>query len=375
MSQDFVRSLPTHERTLRSGGLYSLHIDPWLFGLVMLVVGCGLIVLYSAVDQSQVLFQAQLLRLGVSLAALIIAAQLPPQFYVRWAPYIYVAGVVLLVLVLVMGVTVKGSRRWLDVAGITRFQPSEFMKIAVPMAVAWYFHERPLPPSFKDVCVALGIVAVPAGLIIAQPDLGTGILVAGAGLAVVVLAGLPWRWVAYAFIALAAAAPGLWYTLQEYQRMRILTLFDPESDPLGAGWNIIQSTTAIGSGGLTGKGLLQGTQSHLDFLPEARTDFIIAVIGEELGLLGVLILLTLYLLIIARGLYLAASAESTFGRLLSGALILTFFVYLFVNIAMVSGLLPVVGVPLPLVSYGGTSALTIMAGFGIIMAIRTHKAW
>ena len=375
MSRDFIRSLPGHERSVHSSWLHSIHIDPILLGILLCLIAYGLMVLYSAVDQSAALFQAQVLRIGLALLALVIAAQLPPQFYARWAPYIYILGVLLLVLVLLFGVTVKGSRRWLDISGLLRFQPSEIMKIAVPMAVAWYFHDKPLPPSFKDVCVALVIVAIPAACIIAQPDLGTGILVGAAGMAVVVLAGLPWRWMVYAFISLAVAAPGLWYSLKEYQQQRILTLFDPESDPLGAGWNIIQSTTAIGSGGIAGKGLLQGTQSHLDFLPEARTDFIIAVVGEELGLTGVIVLLVLYAAVIARGLYLAARAESTFGRLLSGALVLTFFVYLFVNIAMVSGLLPVVGVPLPLVSYGGTSALTLMAGFGIIMAIRTHKAW
>ena len=343
-----------------------------LLGLVVLY---GLVILFSAVDQSESLFRAQFFRLGLAFVGLLIAAQLPPRLYVRWAPFVYAFGVFLLVLVLAVGVTVKGSQRWLDIPGVTRFQPSELMKIAVPLVVAWYFHERPLPPSFKDVCVVLAIVAIPAGLIIPQPDLGTGILVAVAGMAVVVLAGLPWRWMAYAALSFAAAAPALWYTLTDYQRSRILTLYDPESDPLGAGWNIIQSTTAIGSGGIWGKGLLQGTQSHLDFLPEAQTDFIIAVIAEELGLVGVLVLLLLYFLIIARGLFLAINAESTFGRLLSGALILTFFVYVFVNIAMVSGLLPVVGVPLPLVSYGGTSAITLMVGFGIIMAIRAHKAW
>ncbi len=375
MARDFIRRLPEHERDVGGRWLRSIHIDPLMLLLLLMVVGYGLVVLYSAVGQSQALVQAQLMRLALAFAVLAVAAQLPPQIYVRWAPFVYVFGVVLLVLVLLFGVIVKGSQRWLDIPGLIRFQPSELMKIAAPMAVAWYFHDRPLPPSLKDMCVALAIVAIPAGLIIAQPDLGTGILVAGAGLAVVVFAGLPWRWMFYAVAALAAAAPGLWYTLQDYQRQRILTLFDPERDPLGAGWNIMQSTTAIGSGGTFGKGLLAGTQSHLDFLPEAQTDFIIAVVGEELGLMGVLILLTLYLLVIVRGLYMAASAESTFGRLLSGALILTFFVYVFVNIAMVSGLLPVVGVPLPLVSYGGTSAITLMASFGILMAIRTHKAW
>ena len=360
---------------MRANWLHRVHIDPLMLLLLMMVVGYGLVILFSAVGQNQSLFQAQLLRMSLAFVALVVAAQLPPQFYVRWAPFVYVLGVFLLVLVLLVGVKVKGSQRWLDIPGLIRFQPSELMKIAAPMAVAWYFHDRPLPPSFKDVCAALAIVAVPAGCIIAQPDLGTGILVAGAGFAVVVFAGLSWRWMLYALLAVAAAAPGLWYTLQDYQRLRIVTLFDPESDPLGAGWNIIQSTTAIGSGGVLGKGLLQGTQSRLDFLPEARTDFIIAVVGEELGLLGIVLLLSLYLLVILRGLYMAASAESTFGRLLSGAIILTFFVYVFVNMAMVSGLLPVVGVPLPLVSYGGTSAITLMASFGILMAIRTHKAW
>ena len=375
MARDFVRSLPEHERSVSASWLKSVHIDPILLFLIIAVVVYGLVVLFSAVDQSETLFRAQLTRLALAFVALVFAAQLPPRLYIRWAPFIYLLGVGLLVLVLVGGVTVKGSQRWLEIPGVTRFQPSELMKIAVPLAVAWYFHDKPLPPTLLDVAVALAIVAIPSGLIIMQPDLGTGILVAGAGVAVIVLAGLRWRLIIGAFLAFAAAAPFLWFSLQAYQRQRILTLFDPESDPLGAGWNIIQSTTAIGSGGFWGKGLFEGTQSRLDFLPEARTDFIIAVIGEELGFVGIITLLLLYVLVIGRGLFLAVSAESTFGRLLSGALIFTFFVYVFVNIAMVSGLLPVVGVPLPLVSYGGTSAITLMAGFGIVMAIRTHKAW
>ena len=293
MANDFIRSLPDHQRATAATFLQRIHIDPLLLLLLLLIVAFGLTILYSAVGRSQALFEAQVIRLALALVALVVAAQLPPRLYIRWAPFFYIGGVVLLAAVLQFGVTVKGSQRWLDIPGVMRFQPSELMKIAVPLAVAWYFHARALPPSFKDLCVALGIVLVPAGLIVMQPDLGTGILVAGAGLSVVVLAGLPWRWVLYAGAALAAAAPGLWYTLQDYQRQRILTLFDPESDPLGAGWNIIQSTTAIGSGGIWGKGLFQGTQSHLDFLPEARTDFIIAVIGEELGLVGILVLLTL----------------------------------------------------------------------------------
>lgn len=375
MSQDYIRSLPEHEREAGTFGLRRLHIDPVMFILIVLVAIYGLFILYSAVGQSDELFTAQLKRILFAFVVMIGAAQLPPQLYMRWAPFIYVAGVILLLAVLWMGVTVNGSQRWLDIPGLIRFQPSELMKIAVPMAVAWYFHSRPLPPSFKDVAVAVAIVAIPAACIMNQPDLGTGILVISAGLAVVFFAGLSWRWMLATVAVLAAAAPGIWLLLKDYQRQRIQTLFDPETDPLGAGWNIMQSTTAIGSGGLFGKGWLQGTQSQLDFLPEARTDFIIAVVAEELGFVGVTVLLILYLLLIARGLFLAAAAESTFGRLLSGALMLTFFVYFFVNIAMVSGLLPVVGVPLPLVSYGGTSVLTLMAGFGILMAVRSHKAW
>ena len=368
-SQDFVRTLPGGSAGSTRSQLARMHLDPLLLLTLLVIVGYGLIILYSAVNQDQGIFNNQLIRMGLAFLALLIAAQFDPGFYLRWTPLIYLIGVVLLILVLLVGVRVKGSQRWLEIPGVIRFQPSELMKIAVPMMVAWYFHDRPLPPRLKDVLMALCIVAIPAGCIMLQPDLGTGILVAGAGLAVVVLAGLYWRWIGLAFLALAGAAPGLWYMLQDYQRQRILTLFDPESDPLGAGWNIIQSTTAIGSGGLQGKGLFQGTQSHLEFLPESQTDFIIAVVGEELGLLGILALLFLYVIVIARGLVLAARSTNTFGRLLAGALTLTFFVYVFVNIAMVSGLLPVVGVPLPLVSYGGTSAITLLASFGVIMAL------
>lgn len=372
---DFVRTLPGGRSVSARDQLLRIHLDPLLLLTLIAIVGFGLVVLYSAVNQDAAIFANQLVRIGLAFLVMFVAAQLDPGIYLRWSPFVYVGGVVLLVLVLLIGVKVKGSQRWLEIPGVIRFQPSELMKIAVPMMVAWYFHDRPLPPSFKDVLVALAIVALPAGCIILQPDLGTGILVAGAGFAVVVLAGLYWRWIGFALLALAAAAPGLWYTLQDYQRQRILTLFDPESDPLGAGWNIIQSTTAIGSGGVQGKGLFQGTQSHLEFLPESQTDFIIAVVGEELGLVGVLVLLGLYVVAIARGLVLASRAGNTYGRLLAGALTLTFFVYVFVNIAMVCGLLPVVGVPLPLVSYGGTSAITLLVSFGIIMSIRTHRGW
>lgn len=366
---DFVRTLPGGRTLSARDQLRRIHLDPLLLLLLAAVIGCGLVVLYSAVNQDTAVFANQLIRIGLALVVMVVAAQLKPGFYLRWAPLAYLLGVVLLILVLLFGVTVKGSQRWLEIPGVFRFQPSEVMKIAVPMMVAWYFHDRPLPPRLGDLAVALAIIAIPAGLIVVQPDLGTGILVAGAGFAVVVLAGLHWRWIGFALLVLAAAAPGLWYTLQDYQRQRILTLFDPQSDPLGAGWNIIQSTTAIGSGGLQGKGLFQGTQSHLEFLPESQTDFIIAVVGEEFGFLGMTTLLALYVLIIARGLVLSARATNPFGRLFAGALTLTFFVYVFVNIGMVSGLLPVVGVPLPLVSYGGTSAITLLASFGMIMAL------
>lgn len=377
-TSDFQRSLSPYDAasSTASRWYFRLHIDPLLVLLITVVVVFGLVVLRSAVDGNEALFVAQVQRLGLAYVALIVAAQIPPQLYLRFAPVFYLVGLTFLILVLFAGVTVKGSQRWLEVPGLLRFQPSELMKLAVPMAIAWYLQRRALPPSLKHTGICLLLVALPALLIGRQPDLGTSILVFGAGFAVLLLAGLSWRWVIGALMAMAAAAPLIWrFVLEGYQRQRILTLFDPQSDPLGAGWNIIQSTTAIGSGGLFGKGLLEGSQSYLDFLPEARTDFIVAVIGEELGFSGVVFLLTMYLLIIARGLWLAAQAGSTFGRLLAGAFVLTFFVYLFVNVAMVSGLLPVVGVPLPLVSYGGTSAITLMAGFGVIMSVRTHKAW
>lgn len=368
-SHDFVRQLPSAGTVSGRSQLQRVHLDPLLLLTLLVLIGFGLVVLYSAVNRDSVIFTNQLIRMGLAIVVMLIAAQLDPGFYLRWAPFIYVSGVILLLLVLLMGIKVKGSQRWLEIPGLVRFQPSELMKIAVPMMVAWYFHDRPLPPKLKDVVVALAIIGLPAAFIVLQPDLGTSILVAGAGLAVIVLAGLYWRYIGFALLLLAGAAPGLWYTLQDYQRQRILTLFDPQSDPLGAGWNIIQSTTAIGSGGLRGKGLFEGTQSHLEFLPESQTDFIIAVVGEELGLMGILTLLFLYVVVIARGLVLSARSTNTFGRLLAGALTLTFFVYVFVNIAMVCGLLPVVGVPLPLVSYGGTSAITLMASFGLVMAL------
>ena len=355
--------------------LQDLHLDPLLLFALLAVLAFGLIVLYSAAHGDTDVLGNQLVRIGIAGGVMLIAAQLQPHFYRRWAWVIYGVGLALLVVVLFLGDTAKGAQRWLDLPGLPRFQPSELMKLAVPLAIASYFHERPLPPNWLELGVAFALFAVPAGLIAMQPDLGTGIMVAGGGLAVVLLSGIRWRLVAGLATLAAMAAPVLWFVMRDYQKARVLTLLDPESDPLGAGWNIIQSKIALGSGGFSGKGLTQGTQAQLEFLPESRTDFIIAVIGEELGLLGAALLLGLYFVVIARALLMAARAPDTFGRLAAGSLTLVFFAYVFVNIAMVSGMLPVVGVPLPLVSYGGTSAITLLAGFGIVMSIHTHRRW
>ena len=374
-TQDFVRNFGPTGNGVVPGVQRRFSFDAILCGALVALVVYGLFVLHSAVERDLDLLLGQLARLGLGLALMLAAAQLRPTFYLRTAPALYALGVVLLGAVLLVGVEVNGSRRWLEIPGLMRFQPSEFMKIAVPLMVAWHFHNRALPPDFKDLLIAGGLIAVPAAGIVVQPDLGTSVLVVAGGLSALLLAGLSWRWILCGFAALAAAAPILWQQLQDYQRRRILTLFDPEQDPLGAGWNIIQSTTALGSGGLFGKGLHNGTQSQLNFLPESQTDFIMAVIGEELGFAGVTALLLLYMLIVARGLVIAQQSAQPFGRLIAGSLSLVFFVYFFVNIAMVAGLLPVVGVPLPLVSYGGTSAITLLLGFGIIMSVRNHKSW
>ena len=370
---DFRRTLSREDGfDRRQRWLRRLHLDLPLLALVLLTAAYGLVVLYSALDRDGVAFQGQLSRLAVAFIVMLIAAQLDLAMLQRWAPLLYGLGMVMLVLVLLVGVEAKGAQRWLGVPGLPRFQPSELMKLAVPLMVASFLADRPLPPTAKTVASVLALIAAPALLIGLQPDLGTAILVAAAGFAVLLLSGLFWRWVLLAGLLGLAALPGLWMVMRDYQRQRVLTLLDPESDPLGAGWNIIQSKIAIGSGGLFGKGLFEGTQSHLNFLPESHTDFIIAVLAEELGFLGVLGLLTLYFLLLTRGLYIATQGRDTFARLLAGGLTLTFFTYLFVNVAMVSGLLPVVGVPLPLVSYGGTSALTLLAGFGVLMAVATQ---
>ena len=351
--------------------LRRLHIDGPLLGGILLICALGLVVLYSAVGEDMRLWLNQLVRLGVALVGMFIIAQLPPDFLRRWTPWGYLAGLVLLVLVLTTGEVGQGARRWLNL-GI-RFQPSEIMKLAVPMMAAWYLHDRRLPPRAGQLLLLAVMIVVPTLLIARQPDLGTALLIAASGLIVIVLAGLSIR----LMIALAVlSVPGalvLWNFMQEYQKQRVLTLLDPDSDPLGAGYNIIQSKIAIGSGGLFGKGWTNGSQAQLEYLPERDTDFIFAVMGEELGLLGVLALICLYIFVISRGLYIAIQAPDTYSRLLAGSISLTFFVYVFVNTAMVTGLLPVVGIPLPLVSFGGTSMVTLMAGFGILMSIQAHR--
>ncbi len=351
---------------------HRLHLDlPLIFALLILS-GYGLLVLFSAIDQDPGRLEAQLLRLGLAFGVMIAVAQVPPRIWWRLAVPLYVAGVLMLVAVLAVGEIGKGAQRWLDL-GLLRFQPSELLKLAVPLMLAWFLALRPLPPGGWRTLGAGVLTALPAVLIARQPDLGTALLVGSAGALVLFLAGLSWRIVGLLIAMAAALAPLLWSQMLDYQKNRVLTLFDPESDPLGTGYHIIQSKIAIGSGGLYGKGWGQGTQSHLEFLPERTTDFIFAVLGEEMGFFGILGLLGIYLFIILRGLYIASRVRDSFGRLLAGGLTLVFFVYLFVNTGMVAGLLPVVGVPLPLVSHGGTAMVTIMAGFGLIMSVYTHK--
>ncbi len=349
-----------------------LYIDwPLFLGLVVLA-GMGLLILYSASGKSSTLLTQQIIRLGIAFAALMVAAHVSPFYLQRLSPWLYAFGLVLLIAVLAFGVTAKGGQRWLDV-GLFRFQPAELMKLAVPMMVASYLAERPLPPSWKAVLSSAVMVLLPTALIVKQPDLGTALLVAASGGVVLFLAGLSWRLMAVLAALLGASAPLFWSMLHDYQRQRILTFLNPERDPLGAGYHIIQSKIAIGSGGLYGKGWLQGTQSHLDFLPERSTDFIFAVLGEEFGLTGAAVLLALYLFIILRGFYIASTAQDTFSRLLAGGLTFTLFVYAFVNIGMVCGILPVVGLPLPFISYGGTSLVTLMVALGMLMSLHTHR--
>lgn len=348
-------------------------LDLVLIVSLILLISLGSITLFSATGENPRMMNNHTIHLILATIVMLIATQIPSETLNRWSFWIYLFGVIVLVLVLVQGSMGKGAQRWIEFGGL-RFQPSEIMKLAVPMMVASYFSNKDLPPSFKHIFVAMLLVLIPMMLIVKQPDLGTALLVGSAGFFVIYFAGLPWKWLAATAVAAMIAAPLVFYFgMHEYQRQRVLTLFNPGEDRLGSGYHIIQSTIAIGSGGVYGKGWLNGDQSRLDFLPERHTDFIFAVFGEEFGLLGNMILFALYIFIIWRGLYLATKGQDTYARLLGGSLSLTFFIYLLVNTGMVSGLLPVVGVPLPLISYGGTSLVTLMAAFGLLMGMRHRK--
>lgn len=351
---------------------HSLCIDgPLLYALIILAT-LGLIILYSAANQNMTLVKAQSIRLIIAFAAFFLFAMISPNQYKRAAPFLYVIGITLLLVVLIIGHIGKGAQRWLDL-GIIRFQPSEILKLALPMMLARYLHDQALPPKRFSIFIASCIILVPMILTAKQPDLGTALLIGSAGFCVLLLAGIPWQLIAGLTVLSIVCAPVFWYFLHDYQRNRVLTFLRPERDPLGSGYHIIQSKIAIGSGGIFGKGWLYGTQAHLAFLPEHSTDFIFAVVGEEFGLTGCFILIMIYVFIAGRCLYISTQAQDTFTRLLAGSLSLMFFISVFVNIGMVSGILPVVGIPLPLVSYGGTSIVTLMASFGVIMSIHANR--
>lgn len=374
-SQDFIRqSTGFHRPPSRAQTIWRIiHTDPPLLVGIILLCCFGLFVLYSASDGDVAVVQRQAIIMFAGLVLMFIVSQFSPHFFRRWAPSLYSVGLALLGLVLIIGVEENGARSWLDLPGLPSFQPSETLKIVVPLLMAWYLASRPLPPRFKHFFWSAAMILIPAALIIIQNDTGTAIMVAMSGIFVVLLAGIRWSVVFTGFFALLLASPA-WYLFlaQEHQKNRILTFFNPYRDPTGAGYNIIQSQIAIGSGGVYGKGYGEGAQSHLDFIPESNTDFILAVLAEEFGLLGVLFLICLYLFVLVRGFYIAYSAKDMFSRLLAGSITLTFFFYVFVNMAMVSGLLPVIGLPLPLISRGGTAILTLFIGFGLLMSIQTH---
>ncbi|WP_088331935.1 rod shape-determining protein RodA [Lacimicrobium sp. SS2-24] len=352
---------------------HRLHIDLPLFLALLVLMGTGLVVIYSAGGKDMDLIIRQGIRLGVAISVMLVLAQIPPLAYRRLSIHFYVVGVLMLIAVLLIGTVGKGAQRWLDL-GFMRFQPSEIMKLAVPMMVAWYISRFNLPPRIVNIVVGFLLMAIPTLLVAKQPDLGTSLLLASAGLFVLFLAGTSWKIIGTLAALASAFAPIMWmFLMQDYQKQRVLTFLNPESDPLGSGYHIIQSKIAIGSGGIQGKGWLQGTQSQLEFLPERHTDFIFSVFSEEFGFTGIVLLLILYGFIVVRGMIIAMRAQEAYSKLLAGSITLTFFIYVFVNMGMVSGLLPVVGVPLPLISYGGTSMVTLLAGFGILMGIGTQK--
>ena len=341
--------------------------------MILISITCllGIFILYSASNESLDVLNRQIFRIFIAFTAMMLVSQIPTEVLRKLSPWGYIGGIILLSMVLWLGEFGQGAQRWLNL-GI-RFQPSEIMKLSVPMMIAWYLHEKRLPPTGKELIVIMVLVIIPGLLIARQPDLGTSLLVIAAGLMVVFLSGIPFRYIFSLIILCIPSSLLLWKFMKDYQRQRVLTLINPDTDPLGAGYNIIQSKIAMGSGGIFGKGWTNGSQVQLEFLTEKNTDFIFAVVGEEFGLLGVLTILTLYILIIGRGLYIASNASDLYGRLLAGSISLTFFVYVFVNTAMVIGLMPIVGIPLPLISYGGTSMVTLMIGFGMLMSINSNR--
>ena len=376
INSDFVRQTTDFQsESVRLKGFWRvIHADPPLLAGLIVLCLFGLFVLFSASDGDLIVIRRQALVMLIGLVVMLVVSQFDVHVIRRWAPSMYAFGLGLLILVLFIGIEANGAKSWIDLPGLPSFQPSEILKILVPLLVAWYLASRPLPPRLKHIFWSAVMILLPTGLIIIQNDTGTAIMVAMSGIFVILLAGIRWRLVFAVALGLLLVSPG-WYLFlaQEHQKNRILTFFDPYRDPTGAGYNIIQSQIAIGSGGLSGKGFGNGAQSHLDFIPESNTDFILAVLAEEFGLLGVVFLICLYLFVLARGFFIAYSAGDMFSRLLAGSITLTFFFYVFVNMAMVSGLLPVIGLPLPLISRGGTSILTLFIGFGLLMSIQTHQ--
>lgn len=374
MPKDFVRQLGSNHSLNRSSTwLHRLHIDPILFLILLGICLGGLVILYSASDRNSNIVTRQAIYMAVGFAVALILAQIPPSKLQHWIPFLYIGGIAILLIVLVAGTGAKGATRWISLPGF-RFQPSEILKLVMPLTIAAYLNRYPLPCGHKQIFFTLLLTGIPVILVAKQPDLGTSLLIASSGMFVLFLAGFRLR---YILVAILLAIPACWvmwhFIMHDYQKQRVLTFLNPERDPLGAGWHIIQAKIAIGSGGVFGKGYLHGSQSHLNFLPESHTDFIFAVLAEEFGFVGVCVLVLAYILLIGRGIYIAMTCHSTFSKLAAGGIILTFAVYVIVNIGMVSGLLPVVGVPLPLISRGGTSIVSMMAGFGILMSIQTHK--
>ena len=376
MQSDFLRRMPgigPATAGQERGLLERMHVDPILLLVLYMMSAIGIIVLYSAGAESQYLISRQVAYLGVGTVAMLVVAQIPPLVMQRLAWLAYAGGIVMLGIVLIAGTGAKGAQRWVDL-GIIQFQPSEVIKFALPMFIASYLSQRAMPIKFKHLCWALIIIVIPVALILFQPDLGTAILVAGSGLVVLFLAGLRWRYIISALALAPVAVIGAWvFLLHDYQKQRVCTLLDPYQDPLGKGFHIIQGMIAIGSGGILGKGFMQGTQTHLEFIPERTTDFIYAAFSEEFGLIGTTFLVVGLVFLIVRGLMIAMEAPTLFSRLLAGSLTLNFFVYGFVNMGMVSGILPVVGVPLPFISYGGTAMVTLGIGLGILMSIARTK--